>query len=59
LDVKFPAFVKGLVRENNLSGNFYQLKYDDTVIYLTKQQYDYAVSHQLMEFDPAIIETRL
>lgn len=49
LDVKFSAFLKDLSRENNLTGNFYHLKYDDAVIYLSKQQHDYAVSNKLLE----------
>jgi hypothetical protein len=52
-DVKFPAFMKDLSHENNLTGDFYQLKFDDAVIYLTKQQRDYAVKYKLLEFGPA------
>lgn len=50
MDVKFPAFMKNLKYENNLSGNFYQLKYDDAVIYLTQKQHDYALKYKLLEF---------
>jgi hypothetical protein len=52
LDVKFPAFMKDLSRENTLPGNFYQLLYDDSVIYLTKQQYNYAIENKLLSFAP-------
>jgi len=50
MDVKFPAFMKGLSRENALPGSFYHLMYDDAVIYLTKQQHNYAVKYKLMRF---------
>lgn len=53
MDVKFPAFMKDLSHENNLLGSFYQLKYEDAVIYLTKQQHDYAVKNKLLEFGSA------
>jgi hypothetical protein len=59
LDVKFSAFMKDLGRENNLSGNFYQLKYDNAIIYLTKQQHDYAVKYKLLDFSSAAKESRL
>lgn len=48
-DAGFPAFMKGLSDENGLSGKFYQLRYTNEVIYLTKQQYDYAVTHNLLD----------
>ncbi|HEY9195382.1 MAG TPA: hypothetical protein VIM77_03930 [Mucilaginibacter sp.] len=51
LDSKFPAFMANLSRENNLPGNFYHLKHEDAVIYLNKQQHDYAVSNQLLELE--------
>ncbi|MFD0793396.1 hypothetical protein ACFQZX_07185 [Mucilaginibacter litoreus] len=50
MDVKFPAFMNNLSLENNLAGNFYQLKYDDAIIYLTKKQHEYALKNKLMEF---------
>ncbi|MDN3580576.1 hypothetical protein [Mucilaginibacter flavus] len=50
-DVKFPTFLKQLSRENNLTGNFYHLRYDEAAIYLTKQQYDYALTNKLFEFN--------
>jgi len=49
LDTGFPAFIKSLSEENNLPGNFYSLRYEDAVIYLTKQQHDYAVNHHLLD----------
>jgi hypothetical protein len=48
-DAGFPAFMKGLSEENSLPGKFYQLKYSNDVIYLTKQQHDYAVTHNLLD----------
>jgi hypothetical protein len=50
MDKKFPAFMNGLGRENNLPGSFYTLWYENAVIYLTKQQHDYAASHNLLNF---------
>jgi hypothetical protein len=50
MDKKFPAFVKGLGQENNLPGSFYTLWYENAVIYLTKQQHDYAADHKLLDF---------
>jgi len=47
-DAGFPAFMKGLGEENSLPGKFYQLKYTNDVIYLTKQQHDYTVTHNLL-----------
>jgi hypothetical protein len=49
LDLKFSVFMKNLSLENNLPGNFYQLKYEDTIIYLTKQQHEYAVKYKLLD----------
>lgn len=51
--------MKDLSRENRLPGNFYQLKYEDAIIYLTKQQHDYAVKYKLLDFDTAAKESRL
>ncbi len=53
LDAKFPAFIKSLGRENNLLGSFYNLRYENAIIYLTKQQYDYAVKYKLLDFEMA------
>ena len=50
LDAKFPTFMESISQENNLPGNFYQLPYEDAIIYLTKQQYIYAVKHKLLDF---------
>ena len=50
LDAKFPAFLKKLGVENSLLGNFYILKYDHSLIYLTKQQHDDAIKNNLLEF---------
>jgi len=47
-DPGFPAFMKSLGDENSLQGKFYQLRYSNDVIYLTKQQHDYTVSHNLL-----------
>jgi hypothetical protein len=52
LDAKFSTFIKGLGRENNLSGDFYQIRYSSSFIYLSKQQHDYIVMHKLLDFDP-------
>ncbi|MCR8558992.1 hypothetical protein KXD93_15145 [Mucilaginibacter sp. BJC16-A38] len=49
LDAGFPAFMKGLAKENGLPGKFYQIKDSNDVIYLTTQQYDYAVTHNLLD----------
>jgi hypothetical protein len=54
LDAKFPAFLKRLSQENNLSGNFYQLPYEDAVIYLTNQQHAYALKNKLLDFGETI-----
>lgn len=51
VDTKFTLFMKRLARDNNLPGNFYQLKYEDIVIYLTDQQHVYAVKNGLLDFD--------
>ncbi len=48
-DPGFPAFMKGLSSENGLPGKFYHLQYTNDVIYLTKQQYDYAVNGNLLD----------
>jgi len=48
-DPGFPAFMKNLGDENSLPGKFYQLRYSNDVIYLTQQQYDYAVNHSLLD----------
>lgn len=50
LDARFSAFLKHLSQENNLPGAFYLLRYENSVIYLTKFQYDYAVKHNLLDF---------
>jgi hypothetical protein len=54
LDTKFSVFVKNLSQENSLPGDFYGLRYEDAVIYLTKQQHDYAVKDKLLDFEPRI-----
>lgn len=46
----FFSFIKHLAKENNLPGNFYQLRYEDTIIYLTTQQHDYALKHDMLYF---------
>lgn len=51
MDTRFTSFMKRLARDNNLPGNFYQLKYEDIVIYLTDQQHIYAVKNGLLNFD--------
>lgn len=51
LDPKFPAFMKQLSQENNLPGNFYQLTYENAVIYLTDEQYAYAQKNKLLDLD--------
>jgi len=48
-DPGFPAFIKNLGDENSLPGKFYNLKYSNDVIYLTKQQHDEAMSHNLLD----------
>lgn len=58
LDDKFPAFMKRISQENNLPSNFYQLPYENAIIYLTKQQYDYAVKHKLLDFGTKITDAR-
>ncbi|WDF80083.1 hypothetical protein PQ469_08705 [Mucilaginibacter sp. KACC 22773] len=50
-DTQFTLLMKSLGRDNNLPGNFYQLKYEDTVIYLTDEQHIYAVKNNLLNFD--------
>lgn len=50
-DAKFPVFIKSLSHENNLPGDFYSLPYENAIIYLTKQQHDYAVKNQLLDFE--------
>ncbi len=47
-DKNFAEFLKLLSRDNGLPGNFYHLRYDLSVIYLTPQQHDYAVKHMLL-----------
>ncbi len=49
LDPKFPAFLKRLSNENKLSGKFYSLPDTYDVIYLTKQQYVYALEHKSLD----------
>ncbi|MGN6394957.1 MAG: hypothetical protein ACTHMI_05320 [Mucilaginibacter sp.] len=49
LDPKFLAFLKHLSRENKLSGDFYVLADTYNVIYLTKQQYSYALTHKALD----------
>ena len=51
LDAKFSAFVKSLAEENDLPGNFYGLRFEDDLIYLSKQQHDYATEHKLLDFE--------
>jgi hypothetical protein len=51
MDKKFPKFMKSLCGENDLPGDFYSLPYWGEVIYLTKQQYDYAVEHKVLNFE--------
>ncbi len=49
LDPKFPAFLKHLSRENNLSGDFYFLPDTYNIIYLTKEQHTYALAHKSLD----------
>jgi len=49
LDPKFALFLKRLKIENNLSGDFYWLDGAFGVIYLTKQQYTYALAHKSLD----------
>jgi len=49
LDPKFYSFLKHLSRENNLSGDFYWLTDAFGVIYLTKQQYTYALARKSLD----------
>jgi len=49
LDDGFSTFMKSLASENNLPGSFYTLKYAADIIYLTKQQHDYIVNHNLLD----------
>ncbi|HTK21444.1 MAG TPA: hypothetical protein VL442_18120 [Mucilaginibacter sp.] len=49
LDPKFASFLKHLRIENNLSGDFYWLPGGFSVIYLTKQQYTYALAHKSLD----------
>jgi hypothetical protein len=49
VDAKFPAFLKRLSAEDNLPGNFYNLRCEDAIVYLTQQQHDYVVKHQLLD----------
>lgn len=49
LDPKFALFLKHLRIENNLSGDFYCLDGAFGVIYLTKQQYKYALAHKSLD----------
>ena len=49
LDPKLASFLKQLRIENNLSGNFYWLPGESSVIYLTKQQRTYALEHKLLD----------
>jgi hypothetical protein len=51
IDTKFMTFIKHLGLENNLAGNFYQLKYEDSFIYLTKEQYIIAKKNELLDLD--------
>lgn len=51
MDTRFTSFMKRLARDNNLPGNFYQVQYEDFVIYLTDQQHIYAVKNGLLNFD--------
>jgi len=50
LDTKFPEFLKTLRVENNLPGSFYELPYEEAVIYLTKEQYEYLTNNNLLDF---------
>lgn len=47
-DKRFTKFVKGLGPQNNLTGNFYFLPYENAIIYLTQQQHTYVVEHKLL-----------
>lgn len=51
MDATFPAFISSLGTENNLPGDFYPLPDTREVIYLSKQQHDYALQHGLLEFE--------
>ncbi len=53
VDTKFVTFVKRLSQENNLPGNFYQLAYEDSFIYLTNEQYIYAQKNKLLNLEGA------
>jgi hypothetical protein len=53
MDGKFKAFMKDVSLENNLPGNFYLLRYEDAVIYLTKQQHEDALKYKLLDLEPA------
>lgn len=48
MDAEFDAFLKQLSIENGLKGSFYQLPYSG-IIYLTTQQYAYALKHKLLD----------
>lgn len=51
MDATFPAFISSLGIENSLPGDFYSLPDTRDVIFLTKQQHDYALQHGLLEFE--------
>lgn len=51
MDTRSTSFMKRLARDNSLPGNFYQLQYEDSVIYLTDQQHMYAIKNKLLDFD--------
>lgn len=51
MDTRFTTFMKRLACDNDLPGSFYQLQYEDSVIYLTDQQHLYAIKNKLLDFD--------
>ncbi|OXB11680.1 hypothetical protein [Flavobacterium reichenbachii] len=60
IDVDFFDFVKSIVKENKLKGQFYELYtggQDAQVVYFTKEQYDYIRANKLLIFwDDKLIE---
>ncbi|WP_259070421.1 hypothetical protein HDF24_11100 [Mucilaginibacter sp. X4EP1] len=50
INAGFMKFIKRLSQENNLAGNFYQLAYEDSFIYLTNEQYISAKENKLLDF---------
>ncbi len=53
IDVDFFSFIKSIVTEQNLKGQFYELYtggQEASIIYLTKEQYDYLRTNKLLVF---------